>query len=235
MTDEEKKILEDKIGVSITNADLFHNALTHRSYVNEAKNETLTHNERLEFLGDAVLELVVTDYLYKQFPNDPEGVLTAYRSALVNTEALSVVGKKLTLDEHLLLSKGESAGSDRAKNSIIADTVEAVIGALYLDSGYESAKTFVALHMLTRIDEIRKEGTWIDRKSKLQELAQAHLSITPEYRLLSAEGPDHDKIFTMGVYFGGALVAKGSGNSKQDAEQQAAEHAMEQNGWTLTS
>jgi ribonuclease-3 len=225
--------VESAVGYSFKDATLLLQALTHRSYVNESRDPTIQHNERLEFLGDAVLELVVTDFLYTAYPDKTEGILTSYRAALVNTDALLVVAKMLNLQTFVRLSRGEAQGNKRARHSIIADVVEAIIGALYLDGGYVASKEFIEKCMLNRIDEIISTGSWIDAKSRLQELAQEHLSITPAYVLLSEEGPDHEKIFTMAVKFHDQTVAKGKGSSKQEAEQNAARIAIEQNGWTV--
>ncbi len=212
------KVEFDDIGLLVT-------ALTHRSYVNEHKKSTTKHNERLEFLGDAVLELVVTDYLYSQY-NEPEGVLTSWRAALVRTESIGESGEALDYDSLLRLSRGEKQGSGRARKQIMANAFEAIIGAIYLDKGYESAKKFIERTIIAKLSDILEVGSWRDAKSQLQELAQRIDGFTPIYKVLSEEGPDHDKIFSLGVFVGGKLKGKGSGSSKQIAQQQAAEAAV---------
>ena len=206
-------------------------AFTHRSYVNENKADSLVHNERMEFLGDAVLELVVTEYLYSKYPNATEGDLTSYRSALVNANTLSKVARDLDINEYLLLSKGEAKDEGRARLYILANTIEAIIGAIFLDQGYEVAKDFIAKNTFYLIEKIIEEKTWLDSKSHFQEMAQEHTGITPSYKTLKEEGPDHDKQFTIGVYLEKELVVSGEGSSKQEAEQDAARKALENKGW----
>jgi len=189
------------------------------------------HNERLEFLGDAVLELAVTRFLFDTFPEKPEGELTAYRAALVNTITISDAALQLGANECLRLSRGEAKDEGRARQYILANTFEAIIGAIYLDQGYEAAKTFIAEHIFPRIDEVVEKRLWQDNKSHFQEKAQERVSITPSYQALSEEGPDHDKIFTVGVYLRDEKVAEGQGRSKQEAEQAAAAAALEVKGW----
>ncbi|MDQ3158690.1 MAG: ribonuclease III [bacterium] len=217
---------EDKLGTTFDNLDLLITAFTHRSYLNEHKKSTKEHNERLEFLGDAVLELVVTEYLYTNY-SEPEGILTNWRSSLVRTESISDAAKKHEFEGMLRLSRGEKRGTDRARAQILANTYESVVGAIYLDKGYEGAKKFIAKSLLTTFETILKEGSWIDAKSQLQEVAQSEENSTPNYKVLSEEGPDHEKLFTVGVYILGKLRGKGNGHSKQQAQQGAAEQALE--------
>ncbi|HSX41704.1 MAG TPA: ribonuclease III [Candidatus Saccharimonadales bacterium] len=218
--------LQQQLDVLFKDDSLIERAFIHRSYLNEHPKLGLEHNERLEFLGDAVLELVVTDHLYRTFPN-PEGDLTNWRSALVKTESLSAVAEKLQLDHYLKLSRGESKGNARSRALILANCVEALIGAIYLDQGYEAAKNFVEKHIISTLDEILKEGSWIDPKSRFQELAQEREGYTPHYKVLGEAGPDHDKEFEVGVFVGDRLCGKGRGSSKQAAQQQAAATALE--------
>jgi len=223
-----KKTLEDlqkQIKVTFKDPSLLERAFIHRSYLNEHPKSGLEHNERLEFLGDAVLELVVTDYLYSNYEN-PEGDLTNWRSALVKTESLSAVADKLELDQYLLLSRGEAKGNARSRALIHANCVEAVIGAIYLDQGYEAARGFIENCIVSRLKEILEEGSWVDPKSKFQELAQEREGFTPHYRVLEEMGPDHDKVFSVGVYIGDRLCGKGQGSSKQAAQQAAAAVAL---------
>ena len=200
-------------------------AFTHRSYVNEHKKTTDTHNERLEFLGDAVLELAVTRYLYSNY-TEPEGILTNWRSALVRTESIGAAATRLDFEKMLRLSRGEKRGSDRARQQILANSFEAVIGAIYLDQGYDAAEKFIADHIVSTLPEILESGSWRDAKSYLQEVAQEKDNSTPIYKVLSEDGPDHDKIFTLGVFIGPQLKGSGSGSSKQAAQQKAAEEAL---------
>ncbi|HVI69601.1 MAG TPA: ribonuclease III, partial [Magnetospirillaceae bacterium] len=201
-------------------------ALTHRSYMNEHKKSAKEHNERLEFLGDAVLELVVTEYLYLNY-SDPEGILTNWRAALVRTESIGAAGAKLDLGQLMRLSRGEKHGSERARDQILANAFEAVTGAIYLDKGYDVAKEFIHKNILSTFDEILSSGSWRDPKSRLQEVAQSVDGQTPVYKVIEEVGPDHDKIFTLGVYITGKLKGKGSGPSKQVAQQEAAKAALE--------
>ncbi len=217
--------LQDRLGVKFKDISLLDRAFIHRSYLNEHPKGDLEHNERLEFLGDAVLELVVTDYLYSNYPN-PEGDLTNWRSALVKTESLSSVAEKLDLDRYLRLSKGESKGNARSRALIHANSVEAMIGAIYLDQGYETARRIVEEHIISTLPGILEEGSWVDPKSKFQEMAQDREGHTPHYRVLEEMGPDHDKTFVVGVYVGDRLCGKGKGSSKQAAQQQAAGVAL---------
>jgi ribonuclease-3 len=214
-----------KLGFEFKDISLLVTALTHRSYVNEHKASVHAHNERLEFLGDAILEMVSSDFLYRNY-NEPEGIMTAWRSALVRTESIGDAGKELGYEPLVRLSKGEKHGSDRAHDVILADCFEAVIGAIYLDQGYETAKAFIYKHILNKIDEILEEGTWRDPKSWFQELAQKNDGETPVYRTLKEEGPDHDKNFTVGVYVGNELKGTGIGHSKQEAQTAAAREGV---------
>ncbi len=217
--------LEAELGVKFKDISILERAFIHRSYLNEHPKAGLEHNERLEFLGDAVLELVVTDYLYSNYPN-PEGDLTNWRSALVKTESLSAVAKKLDLDRFLKLSKGESKGNERSRALIHANAVEAMIGAIYLDQGYDQAREFVMNNIISTLPTILAEGTWVDPKSKFQEMAQEKEGHTPHYKVIEETGPDHDKVFLVGVFVGDRLCGKGQGSSKQAAQQQAAAAAL---------
>jgi ribonuclease III len=222
---------EQATGLVFKDKALLRQAFTHRSFLNENRNLNIDHNERLEFLGDAVLELVVTDYLYKKYPNKPEGELTSFRSALVNSTTLAEVATKLGMNEFLLLSHGESKDTGRARTYIMANTFEALLGALYLDQGYDSAKDFVSKYILPLIDTIVEKGAWIDAKSRFQERAQEQVGITPAYKTIKETGPDHDKHFTVGMYLNNELVTTGEGRSKQEAEQNAAKKGLETKGW----
>jgi len=219
------------IGLTFNDPALIRTAFTHRSYVNEHRGEVSEHNERLEFLGDAVLELVVTRFLFDKYPEKTEGDLTAYRAALVNTNTISDAATKLNMNECMLLSKGEARDTGRARQYILANAFEAVIGAIYLDQGYEMAKQFIADNIFSRTDDVVRMRLWQDNKSRFQEEAQERVSITPSYAVLAEVGPDHDKQFTVGAYLGNDLVAKGEGKSKQEAEQSAAFKALEAKGW----
>lgn len=223
--------LQSIIGATFTDLDLLRSAVTHRSYLNEHKEVTWDHNERLEFLGDAVLELVVTDFLYKKYPEKPEGELTAVRAALVNTVSLSVASEQLGVNEFLMMSKGEAKDTGRARQYILANTFEACIGALYMDQGYDVAATFIATNLFPKTDGIVKGRLWQDGKSRFQELAQEHANVTPTYETVAQEGPDHDRVFTVGVYLKKEQVAEGVGRSKQEAEQAAAVKALQVKGW----
>jgi ribonuclease-3 len=210
---------------SFDNLDLLITAFTHRSYLNEHKKTALEHNERLEFLGDAVLELVVTEYLYINY-SEPEGILTNWRSALVRTESISAAGAREGFEPLLRLSRGEKRGSERARQQILANAYEAVIGALYLEKGYEAAKNYITKTLLPTFDDILKAGSWLDPKSRLQELVQNKEGFTPVYKVLSEEGPDHDKMFVIGVFVNNKLMGEGNGPSKQSAQVAAATAAM---------
>ncbi len=223
--EEYQVFAREKLGFEFKNINLLITALTHRSYVNEHKASVKEHNERLEFLGDAVLELVTSDFLYRNY-NEPEGIMTAWRSALVRTESIGESGEALGYEPLVRLSKGEKHGSSRAHAVILADCFEAVIGAIYLDQGYDTAREFIDKWILSKLGRILKEGSWRDPKSYLQELAQHHDGATPSYKVLGEEGPDHDKTFTVGVYVGKRLKGQGSGHSKQEAEGNAASEGV---------
>jgi ribonuclease-3 len=199
--------------------------------LNENKSSTAEHNERLEFLGDAVLELVVTEFLFKKFKSKPEGELTAYRSALVNANTLASVAEDINVNDFLLLSKGEAKDNGRARQVIMANAMESIIGAIFLDSGYEAAEKFVSQHILPLTEQIIAQGTFIDSKSLFQEKAQENTGITPSYKTINEEGPDHSKVFTIGVYLETELIVEGTGKSKQEAEQNAAQKALKIKGW----
>ncbi len=222
---------EKLTGIDFKDKQLLMQAFLHRSYLNENRGVNLQHNERLEFLGDAVLELVVTDFLFRKFPEKAEGDLTAYRSALVNTVTLSSVASSLSMGDFLLLSKGEAKDLGRARQYILANTFEAFVGALFLDRGYKIAENFIGKNIFPLIDEVIEKRLWQDDKSHFQECSQEKVNITPLYRTLREEGPDHDRYFIVGVFLGEEKVAEGEGKSKQEAEQSAAEHALKQKGW----
>ncbi|MFA6553952.1 MAG: ribonuclease III [Candidatus Paceibacterota bacterium] len=225
--------LAKHINVEFADINLLKTACTHRSYLNENRSEGMEHNERLEFLGDAVLELVVTSFLYRKYPSKAEGALTSFRSAIVNTVSLTKVAEHIGLNDYILLSKGETKDTGRARSIILANTVEAVIGAVYLDQGYNSSANFISEQILNVIDieDIVANKSWIDAKSRFQEKAQEKVGVTPAYKTLKEVGPDHDKKFTLGVFLGDVQVASGSGPSKQEAEQKAAEKALAIKGW----
>ncbi len=216
----------EKLGFEYKNIDYLITALTHRSYVNEHRKSVSEHNERLEFLGDAVLELAVTDYLYKNF-SEPEGILTSWRAALVNTESIGIAGDLLGYEPLIRMSRGEKKGSQRARQQILANAFEALIGSIYLERGYEDAAKFIDTHILSKLENIVKTGSWRDPKSHLQEVSQRVDGETPVYRVLEEVGPDHDKVFTLGVFVGNKKMGEGTGPSKQFAQQQAARAALE--------
>ena len=220
-----QEFAREKLGFEFETIDLLVTALTHRSYVNEHKKSVSEHNERLEFLGDAVLELVVTDYLFRTF-SEPEGVLTSWRAALVRTESIGAAGAALGYESLVRMSRGEKQGGDRARQQILANAFEAVIGAIYLEKGYAAAETFIEKHILSKLEGILKTGSWRDPKSHLQEVSQRVDGQTPQYRVLEEVGPDHDKVFTLGVYVGEKLMGRGTGPSKQNAQQAAARAAL---------
>lgn len=215
----------EKLHVKFNDINLLVTAFTHRSYLNEHKKTVSAHNERLEFLGDAVLELAVTEYLFNNYP-DPEGILTNWRSSLVRTESIGAAAAKNGFEPLLRLSRGEKRGTERARAQILANSFEAVVGALYIDQGYEPAKTFILETIISTFEEILATGSWMDPKSYLQELAQSQDSATPIYKVMTEDGPDHDKIFTVGVYVNDKLRGQGNGPSKQHAQQKAAEAAL---------
>ena len=225
------KLFAQKLGVQFSNLGLLLEALTHRSYLNEHREYVGGHNERLEFLGDAVLELAVTNFLFKKFPAQSEGELTSYRAALVNTVSLAESARSLGINEFLLLSKGESRDTGRARDVILADALEAVIGAVYLDRGFDAAESLIAKNLYGKIDDVIATRSFQDAKSRFQEVAQERQGITPNYETLSEEGPDHAKLFTVGVFIGRDEIARGEGQSKQEAEQKAAVAGLDRMMW----
>lgn len=225
------KDLEKKINIKFDDRDLLDKAFVHKSYVNEHKELKDEHNERMEFLGDAVLELVVTEYLYKHYPKKGEGVLTNWRSALVKGKHLAEIAEKLDLGIYLYLSRGEERSGGRNKAYILANTLEALIGAIYLEKDYKVAHEFIDEFILAQLGGILEQGLHIDAKSKFQETCQDQLGVTPEYKVMKHEGPDHSKNFVMGAYIGDELIGKGKGSSKQKAEQKAAEAALRAKDW----
>lgn len=225
--DEYAAFAKDTLGLQFNDLNILITALTHRSWVNEArKSRGIEHNERLEFLGDAVLELVTTEFLYDRY-DEQEGIMTNWRSALVRTESIGAAAKKLGFFKVMHMSRGEKSASDRAKLQMLANAYEAVVGAIYLDQGYDAAKKFITDSVLVTLDEILKTGSWQDAKSRLQELSQAKDGATPTYKVIKDEGPDHDKIFTVGVFVKGTKLGEGKGPSKQTAQQAAAEEALQ--------
>ncbi len=225
--------LAQQIGVKFNNLDFLQQAVTHRSYLNEHRNYKLGHNERMEFLGDAVLELVVTEYLYKNYPN-PEGEMTNWRAALVNGEMLSKVSQRLGVEKYLKMSRGEAKDTGRARHYLLENAFEAVVGAIYLDQGkqgYEVCKKFITENVICELPTIIEKKLYVDPKSRFQEESQDKVGITPSYRVLGETGPDHDKKFVVGVYLGDELVAKGEGNSKQEAQRKSAEEGLVSKGW----
>jgi ribonuclease-3 len=222
--------LAEKIGVNFRDISLLQQAVTHRSYLNENRGYELDHNERLEFLGDAVLELIVTEYLYAKY-NEPEGDLTSWRSALVNGDMLAKVAQRIGVEKFLMMSRGEAKDTGRARMYLLANAMEAIIGAIYLDQGYDAAKKFVKENIVVELGEILAKKLYLDPKSYFQEKAQENCKVTPSYRVIKEWGPDHDKHFIMGVYLGDELVAEGEGNSKQEAQREAARIGLEKRGW----
>lgn len=220
-----------RLDLPFADLDLLREALTHRSYLNEHRDFVGNHNERLEFLGDAVLELAITDFLYKKFPGKPEGELTSYRAALVNTVSLAETARNLGVSDFLLLSKGEARDTGRARDVILANAFEAILGALYLDQGFAAAEAFVGKHLYGKIDAIIAKRAYQDAKSRFQELAQEKEGVTPRYDTVGEAGPDHSKVFTVAVYLHTKEIARGEGASKQDAEQSAAVNALEKTKW----
>jgi len=220
-----QKFAGEVLGVTFVNIDLLITAFTHRSYLNEHKKTVKQHNERLEFLGDAVLELITTEFLFNNY-TEQEGILTNWRSSLVRTESISAASARLNFESMLRLSKGEKRGTDRARAQILANTYEAVIGAIYLDQGYEASRQFIEKSLLVTFENILATGSWMDSKSHLQELVQSTVGQTPSYKVLSEVGPDHDKTFTIGAFVNGKLLGQGTGASKQIGQQQAADMAL---------
>ncbi|HVU79811.1 MAG TPA: ribonuclease III [Candidatus Paceibacterota bacterium] len=224
------KTFEASLGITFRDPALLRQAFTHRSYLNEHREEN-GHNERLEFLGDAVLELIATHFLYEKFPTHPEGDLTAFRASLVNAITLGAVAAEIGMNDYLLLSKGESKDQGRARVILLANAIEALVGAIYLDQGYEAAKAFIEKHLFPKLDEIMQKKLWRDAKSVLQEKAQDTEGATPSYAVMRETGPDHDKQFVVGVYVKDEMLGQGTGKSKQEAEQDAARAALEAKGW----
>jgi len=223
---------EDHLRVKFNNKDLLKQALVHRSYLNEHPDFPLNHNERLEFLGDAVLELIVTEYLFKNYPEKEEGELTNWRASLVNAKMLSIIADEIKIEGYLYLSKGEAKDKDsKARQFILADAVEAIIGAIYLDLGTVATEKFIQEKIISKLDYILENKLYFDPKSKFQETAQEKYSITPHYKVLSESGPDHDKIFEVGLYLANELVSRGKGSSKQEAQVKAAEAGTKKKGW----
>lgn len=222
-----QEFAREKLGFEFENLGVLITAFTHRSYVNEHKKSVSEHNERLEFLGDAVLELAVTDFLYHNY-SEAEGILTSWRASLVRTESIGEAGMKLGYESLIRMSKGEKRGSERARQQIMANAFEALIGAIYLERGYEDAERFINKHITSKLEEILKSGSWRDPKSHLQEVAQRIDGQTPQYKVLDEVGPDHDKTFTLGAYVNNVLMGKGEGPSKQVAQQNAARNALEE-------
>jgi ribonuclease-3 len=223
--------LEKKIGIKIKNQDLLKQAFVHRSYINENPSFALSHNERLEFLGDAVLELVVTEYLYNNFPN-PEGELTNWRASLVNSTILATIAHTIGLEEYLYLSKGEAKDTNsKARNYILANTMESLIGAIYLDQGYDQSKKFVNEFIIPELPNIISNELYRDPKSKFQEISQEKTGVTPSYKVLKETGPDHNKKFQVGVYINDEMIAMAIGSSKQEAQVLAAAKALKKKKW----
>ncbi len=222
---------QKKIGINFKNKKLLEQAFVHRSYINENRQSGLDHNERLEFLGDAVLELAITAWLYKNYTDKPEGELTAYRSALVNADTCADIAKIIEMENFMMLSKGESKDKGRARQYILANALEALIGAIYLDQGLDAATKFINDHFIPLIDSIIKKKSFIDAKSLFQEKSQEYEGITPAYKTIKESGPDHEKKFTVGVFVGKEQIATGEGISKQIAEQNAAKDALSKKGW----
>lgn len=220
-----QKFAKEKLGFEFSNIQLLITALTHRSYVNEHKKSVREHNERLEFLGDAVLELAVTDFLFRNY-SEPEGVLTSWRAALVRTESIGEAGEALDYEPLMRMSRGEKNGTRRARQQILANAFEAIIGAIYLEHGYKKAAAFIHTHITSKLKVILDKGLWRDPKSYLQEIVQRMDNNTPRYQVLQEIGPDHDKTFTLGVYSGDILIGKGKGHSKHVAQQEAAKDAL---------
>lgn len=222
---------EKLIGVKMKDQGLLDHAFVHRSYINEHRNEGIESNERIEFLGDAVLELASTRHLFEVCPNESEGAMTSFRAALVKGKHLAEIARELNLGKYLYLSNGEESSGGREKNYILANTLEAVIGAIYLDQGNEVAEQFISKFILKKLDEIVEKGLHIDAKSEFQEISQEIEGHTPHYAVLNEEGPDHNKKFTMGAYIDDKLIAEGTGTSKQVAEEDAAKNALKKKGW----
>ena len=230
LTETQRTQLESSLGVVFLDPALLAQALTHRSYLNENPKWQLDHNERLEFLGDAVLELAVTEYLYEHYPN-PEGELTNWRAALVNYQMMAKIAQDLKVNDYLYLSRGESRDTGRARQVILANAMEAIIGAIYLDRGYDISFEFIERTILKELPAILKDKSYKDPKSTFQEKAQDRVGITPAYEVLEQWGPDHARQFRIGVFLGREKIADGVGPSKQDAQQAAAQAALDKKKW----
>ncbi len=232
MSANELAKLEKRIGVTFKNKDLLKQALVHRSYLNEHPDFNIGHNERLEFLGDAVLEIVVTEFLYLNFETTPEGELTNWRASLVNAKMLHEIAVELEVEDCLYLSKGEARDKNKkSRQFILSNSIEAIIGAIYLDQGIEPAKQFILKNMVSKLDDILRNQSYLDPKSRFQEKAQEEKGITPHYQILDEVGPDHAKIFTVGLYLGEEMVATGKGSSKQEAQVEAAQQGLIKMKW----
>lgn len=231
MKEKDLNEFEEIVGIKFKDKNLLKQAFTHRSFLNENRNLKIGHNERLEFLGDAVLELVITHFLYEEYPDKNEGDMTSIRSALVNAQTCAEVASSLQVNDFLLLSRGEAKDVGRARQYILANALEAIIGAIYLDQGYDTARDFIVKYITPMTEKIVREELWVDAKSKFQEKAQDVVGITPAYKTIKEIGPDHDKKFTVGVFLGDEMVSQGEGESKQDAEQSAARNALKEKGW----
>ncbi|MBU3896124.1 ribonuclease III [Patescibacteria group bacterium] len=223
--------LEKSLGIKFKNKDLLTQAFVHRSYLNENPDFVLLHNERLEFLGDAVLELATTEYLYSKYPDKAEGDMTNWRAALVNARMLAEVAKEMSLEDYLLLSKGEEKETGKARQYILANTFESLMGAYYLDSGYKKVEELIKRCLLVKLPNIIENHLYQDAKSRFQEEAQERTGITPTYKVVKDWGPDHDKLFIIGVFLNEDMIADGQGSSKQEAEEKAAEKALVAKGW----
>jgi ribonuclease III len=223
--------LQEEIGIKFKEMELLDTAFVHKSYVNEHRDVKMQHNERIEFLGDAVLELVVTEFLYKGYPSKGEGILTNWRSALVKGKHLAEIAEQLNLGVYIYLSKGEEKSGGRKKHLILANILESLIGAIYLDHNYKTAHKFIEKFILARLTSILEQGLHIDAKSRFQEISQDKLGLTPEYKVIKEDGPDHSKTFMMGVYLKDELIGQGEGSSKQSAEQKAAQDALRAKNW----
>lgn len=231
MKEKDFSEFEDLIDIKFRDQALLRQAFTHRSYLNENRNLRMGHNERLEFLGDAVLELVITHYLFNEYSDKNEGDLTSIRSALVNAQTCALVATDLKVNDFMLLSRGEAKDVGRARQYILANALEAIIGAIYIDQGYDAARDFILKFITPMTGKIVEEELWIDAKSKFQEKAQDEDGVTPSYKTIKEVGPDHDKKFTVGVFLNESMIAEGEGDSKQDAEQSAARNALKEKGW----
>ncbi len=232
MTSSDLLKLQKRIGVTFKNDSLLKQALVHRSYLNEHPDFKIGHNERLEFLGDAVLEIVVTEFLYLNFTTTPEGDLTNWRASLVNAKMLYEIAAELEVEEYLYLSKGESRDKNKkSRQFILANAIEAIIGAIYLDQGIAAAKKFILKNVVSKLDDILRNQTYLDPKSRFQEKSQEEKGVTPHYKILDEVGPDHAKIFTVGLYLGEEMVASGKGSSKQEAQVEAAANGLKKMNW----